>query len=164
MRTFNDNAGRTWTVAINVNAVRRCRSLLGIDLYGLLDDGFRGLGDLLSDVVRLIDVVYVLVEDQADARDVSDEDFGRSLSGDSIDQITEAFLGALTDFFPSPRVREALTRMIAASGRMRDLMLDRAMTRLDAIDLDSEVERLIARSTASPASSASTPGPSRSGN
>jgi hypothetical protein len=32
MRTFNDNAGRTWTLAINVDAVRRVRSIVNVDL------------------------------------------------------------------------------------------------------------------------------------
>jgi hypothetical protein len=33
MRTFNDNAGRTWTIAINVAAIKRVRGLLNVDLY-----------------------------------------------------------------------------------------------------------------------------------
>ena len=32
MRTFNDNAGRTWTIAINVDTIRRVRSLVSVDL------------------------------------------------------------------------------------------------------------------------------------
>ena len=40
MRTFTDNAGRTWTIQVNVTAVKRVRGLVGIDLYKLVDDGF----------------------------------------------------------------------------------------------------------------------------
>ena len=32
MQTFRDNAGRTWTVAIDVAAIKRVRSLIGYDL------------------------------------------------------------------------------------------------------------------------------------
>ena len=47
MRTFTDNAGRTWTVAINVAAVKRVRGLIKVDLYKLVDDGFQSLGFLV---------------------------------------------------------------------------------------------------------------------
>ena len=33
MRTFNDNAGRTWTVAINVGAIKRVKGLLDVNLH-----------------------------------------------------------------------------------------------------------------------------------
>ena len=32
MKTFKDNAGRTWTITINVDTVKRVRDLLGEDL------------------------------------------------------------------------------------------------------------------------------------
>jgi len=32
MRTFTDNAGRSWTLAINVDTIRRVRSLVDFDL------------------------------------------------------------------------------------------------------------------------------------
>ena len=34
MPQFQDNAGRTWTVELNVDAIKRVRSLLGLDLLG----------------------------------------------------------------------------------------------------------------------------------
>jgi len=60
MHSFPDNAGRTWTVAINVAAVKRVRGLVNIDLYKLVDDGFRPLGELVADPVQLADVLYCL--------------------------------------------------------------------------------------------------------
>ena len=32
MKTFVDNAGRTWTVQINVEAIKRVRELLSVNL------------------------------------------------------------------------------------------------------------------------------------
>ena len=102
MHTFTDNAGRTWTVAINVAAVKRVRGLVNIDLYKLVDDGFKPLGELVADPVQLADVLYCLCKDEADARNVSDEDFGRALYGDAITLAAEAFVEELIDFSPTP--------------------------------------------------------------
>ncbi len=79
MHTFTDNAGRVWTVAIHVAAVKRVRGLVHIDLYKLVDDGFRPLGELVADPVQLADVLYYLCKDEADAKQITDEDFGRAL-------------------------------------------------------------------------------------
>jgi hypothetical protein len=49
VRTFNDNAGRTWTIAINVAAIKRVRGLLNVNLYKLVDDGFKPLGALVGE-------------------------------------------------------------------------------------------------------------------
>ncbi len=66
MKTFTDNAGRTWTVSINVAAIKRVRGLLDVDLYKLVDDGFQPLSKLVSDPVQLADVLYCLCKDEAD--------------------------------------------------------------------------------------------------
>jgi len=48
MRTFSDNAGRTWTVQVNVNAIKRVRDLAKVDLLqggvGVGGDGVCGGG------------------------------------------------------------------------------------------------------------------------
>ena len=103
MHTFTDNADRTWTVAINVAAIKRVRGLVQVDLYKLIDDGFKPLAELIADPVRLADVLYCLCKDEADARQVSDEDFGRALAGDAITLAADAFVEELIDFFPDAR-------------------------------------------------------------
>jgi hypothetical protein len=164
MKTFKDNAGRTWIVAINVAAIKRVRGLAGVDLFGLVDDGFKGLAKLLGDPIELVDVLYVLCKDEADKIGVSDEDFGRAMAGDAIGSASDAFLEELTDFFPDPRVRAGLRKLIETSRKVRDRMLDRMDERIATIDPDAEARKLIDSSTSSPASSESTLGLSRSEN
>src|SRR5262245_29421790 len=120
MHTFNDNAGRNWTVAINVAAVKRVRGLVGVDVYKLVDDGFKPMAALLSDPVQLVDVLYCLCKEEADARKVSDEDFGRALGGDAIHHAAEAFVEELIDFFPNAQARAGLKRVVAAGKKVRD--------------------------------------------
>jgi hypothetical protein len=147
MHCFKDSGGRTWTIAIHVSAVRRCRAMLR----------FEGLGKLLSDPCGLVDVLYVLCKDEADKLGVSDEDFGRGLGGDSLELATTAFLEELTDFFPDPRIRAGLARVMKASRELGGRMMDLAMARLDGLDIEAEANRLTASSGISRESSGSTP-------
>jgi len=135
MRSFKDNADRTWTITLNVYAVKKVRDLLQVDLLDLSDSG----GDeakpdngllyrLIADPVLLVDVLYVICQDQADGANVTDEQFGRAMAGDVIDAATRAFLEELADFTPSPRDRARARKVIDATWRL----IDRAQDVLDA--------------------------------
>ena len=151
MRTFQDNAGRTWTVTLNIWAVKKVRDLLGVDLLDLsgsgrtinptsaregeeLPDGL--LCRLLADPILLVDVLYVVCKEQADGANVTDEQFGRSMAGDAIDAATRAFLEELADFTPSPRDRARAKRVIEATWKL----IDRAQDVLDA-RADAQMEK-----------------------
>jgi hypothetical protein len=164
MQSFKDNAGRTWTITINVAAVKRVRGLLGVDLYKLVDDGFKPLAALISDPVQLADVLYCLCKVEADAKQITDEDFGRALGGDAITLAAEAFVEELIDFFPDARARASLRKVVTAGRRVRDRLLDHAETLIEKIDPEREANGLIASFGSSRASSASTPAPSPSAN
>ena len=164
MRTFTDNAGRTWTVQVNVAAIKRVRGLLGVDLYKLVDDGFQALAKLVSDPVQLADVIYCLVKDEADAKQVTDEEFGRALAGDAITLAADSFVEELIDFFPDARARAGLRKVIDAGKKVRDRLLTHAETLLERVDPEVEANKLIASFGSSPESSASIPDLSRSEN
>jgi hypothetical protein len=162
VRTFVDNAGRTWTLAINVWAVKKVKGLLGVDLYSLIDGNFEALGKLVGDPVGLVEVLYCLCKDEADRLGVSDEDFGRGMGGDSLARATDAFLAEYTDFFPDPRVRAGLAKVLEKGKIVRDLMMDRMEEMLDKVDPGSEAAKLIGSSGNLRVASGSTRGRSRS--
>lgn len=162
MRTFTDNAGRTWTVQINVAAIKRVRGLAGMDLYKLVDDGFQSLAKLVSDPVQLADVLFCLVKDEADARQITDEEFGRGLAGDAITLAADAFVEELIDFFPDARTRAGLRKVIEAGRKVRQKLLTHAETLLERIDPEIEANKLIASFGNSPESSDSIPDRSHS--
>jgi hypothetical protein len=161
-RAFTDAAGREWSVSISVTAIKRVRASLGVDLYKLLDDGFAGLSSLLGDPVSLVDVIYVLCRGQADAAGVSDEAFGEAMAGDALESATSAFCGALVDFFPNPRARAAMERLLATGETLREKVLDRAEAELASLDADRLADALSRSSGSSPESSDSIPAPSPS--
>jgi hypothetical protein len=164
MGMFKDSEGRPWAVAINTTVIKRVRLMAGVDINGLLDDKFEKLNALHRDVVLFVDVLYAVCKDEADRRSLTDEDFGRAMFGDALHHADVAFCEALADFFSDPRMRGALRRVIAAGAEVRDRLLERLDRETATIDVDSAVRRLIGSPGDSPASSASTPAPSPSGN
>jgi hypothetical protein len=168
MRTFKDNADRTWSLTLSVWTVKKVRDLLGVDLLDLGGEAATRdkpglLFRLIADPVLLVDVLYVVCRDQADSASITDEQFGRAMGGDAIDAATRAFLEELADFTPSPRDRARARKVIATTWAM----IDKAQDVLDAKaekELPAAVETLLAEmsalgssSTSSPASSESTP-------
>jgi hypothetical protein len=129
-----------------------------------VDDGFKPLGALVGDPVMLADVLYCLCKDEADAKQITDEDFGRALGGDAITLATDAFLEELIDFFPEARARSSLRKIVAESKKVRDRLMGRAEKVLESFDADREANKLLRSFGIAPESSASTPAPSPSEN
>jgi len=136
MRTFTDNNGHHWDVTINVHAVKRVRALVDVDLMRVLDGGL--LERLVGDPVLLCDVIYALVKPEADAREISDEDFGRAMAGDAIDRATQALLEELVDFFPEGR-RKVLAKALERFRTLERKALALAETKLDDPNLENEL-------------------------
>lgn len=158
MKSFKDTEGREWVVKIHVAAAKACRGLVNVDLYALADEGFKGLQKLLGDPITLVDVLYVICREQAEKRGVSDVQFGEAMAGDVLEVAATAFLEELRDFFPNPRVRAEITRVMETGRKIHDRLMDRIEA--TPIDIDAAVEHLIAQSTISRESSGSTPAPS----
>jgi len=159
MKTFTDNAGRTWTLAINVDVLKRVRGLVDVNLLDIIDGKL--IERLYRDPVLLCDVVYAVCKPEADAKSVSDEDFGRAMAGDAIEQATKALLEELVLFSPSPRDRANLQRVLETTWRVMDKARDLVEARLATVDAEQIVAQALATSGTSsgsaPASPASTP-------
>jgi hypothetical protein len=161
MRTFKDNAGRTWTVDINVATLKRVRGLTGVDLMQVIEGTL--IEKLIRDPVLLCDVVYAICKTEADTAKVSDEDFGRAMAGDAIEAATTAVLEELVGFCPSPRDRANLGRVLQATKKVMERARDLVEKKLDSGELDRLADRLLesagASSGSAPASLESTPAP-----
>jgi len=159
VKTFSDNAGRTWTVTINVDAIKRVRGLLDLDLLSILDGKL--IERLYRDPVLLCDVVYAVCKPEADAKGVSDEEFGRAMAGDAIEHATKTLLEELVGFSPSPRDRANLQRILETTWRVMDKARDLVEARLATVDTEQIIAQVLATSGALsgavPESRASTP-------
>ena len=110
MQTFRDNAGRTWTVSVDVAAIKRVRALAGFDLLSVIDG--KGIDRLVLDPVLLCDVLCAACRPEAERLGVSDEDFGRAMAGDAIEHATRALMEELVSFCPNPRDRKRLQKLV----------------------------------------------------
>lgn len=165
MRQFKDNAGRTWTVDINVATLKRVRGLTGVDLMQIIEGTL--IEKFIRDPVLLCDVVYAVCKPEADAAKVSDEEFGKAMAGDAIEAATGAVLDELISFCPSPRDRANLGRVLQATNRVMEKARDVTEKRIETLTSEGELDKLVNRlletsgrsSTSAPELSASTPGP-----
>jgi len=160
VKTFTDAQDRTWVVTVDVGALKRVRDLCDVDLMDAIADSGKLVGRLDADPVLLCNVLYAICREQAEKDGVSDEEFGRGLIGDVLDQATAALLEDLADFFPA-RKRAVFAKAVKKANRYADLATERALKRLDDPALDQEVEKMLDEAFAPGTSS--TPAPASSG-
>ena len=140
MKTFTDNAGRTWTVAINVECIKRVKTLLSVNLLDAIEGKL--IEQLVSDPVLLCDVIYAICKTEADTKEITDEEFGRAMAGDAIDNATTALLEELVDFFPSGK-RQVLAKALTKLKTFQTKAVETASKRLDDPKLDQQLEALL---------------------
>jgi hypothetical protein len=129
MSVFKDSKGREWTLKLDAPSITKVREEFdGLDLANL--DGSVYL-KLTEDVVLLVNVLWVLVRDQAQALSPSvvDIDFGRALVGDCIDNATNALLEAVSNFIPQ-RKRVLLTAAVREQEKLRQETTERVLARI----------------------------------
>jgi hypothetical protein len=162
MKTFIDNAGRRWTIQVNVDVIRRVRDLVKVNLLEVVEGKL--LEQLISDPLLLCDILYVVCKPEAEAQKINDTDFGRAMAGDAIDGATTALLEELVDFFPAGR-RQVLGKAISKLKAFETAALQTVQTRLESPELDKHLQSLLQEqlgtpkslSGSAPASLASTP-------
>ena len=138
MKTFTDNANRTWTVTVNVDAIKRVKGTLGVNLLEAIEGKL--LDRLATDPVLLCDILYVLCKAQADAAERQRRGLRPLMAGDVIEQATTAFLEELAGFFPKGR-RDLLTKALGKLAKLEAIALTAASDRLDSDALEAELQQ-----------------------
>ena len=136
MKQFVDNAGRSWGITINVDAIRRVRDSLNVDLLAAVEGKL--IERLVNDPILLCDVIYVICKSEVDQRGVTDEDFGRAMAGDAIDQATASLLEELVSFFPKGR-RELLTKALGKFRQLESKAISLVDQQLDDPQMEQQV-------------------------
>jgi hypothetical protein len=130
MSTFRDKKTRDWTLDLDVWLVEKIhKDVEGVRIDKLIANKFAGLDELFGDPVKLVRVLWVMVEEQAAKAGVSPEGFGRALGGDALEDAAKAFLLALADFIP----RQQRTVVKALLARGTDLMAEQMQAALKEI-------------------------------
>jgi len=159
MKTFTDSTGKTWTLSLTIDAAKRVKGLLGVNLLDLTAGEPPLLTRLGTDVILLCDVLYCMVKPQADTAGVTDEQFGSALGGEAILAAQTAFYEELVDFFRKAG-RGEVARAVETQRRLIDLTVQRIETRIEQMDIETMLDAALGRpSTNWPASPESTPDP-----
>lgn len=140
MKSFTDTAGRSWTIAINVDAIKRVRSLTQVDLLSVVEGTL--IDQLGRDPILLVDVIYAACKPQADQQSVTAEQFGQAMAGDAIDGATQALLTELVDFFPKAR-RAPLAAVLGKSQAATTLLMQRATAKVEAISVEELIDKVM---------------------
>jgi len=165
MKIFKDIKNETWELTINVAAIKKVRDLLNADLLDIQTSFPR----LLADPIFLVDVLYCLCKSQADAKNISDEQFGEGMAGDCLGCAKNSLIEELKSFFPSPEERQAVDRVIQKGNEMVGLLRKKSLLKLEQTDMEAETDKILLElfgetSTSSPESSESTQATSPSAN
>ena len=151
MKPFVDNAGHSWSLDITIGAAKRVKALLGVNLLKPTDGDPPLMTRLGTDLLLLVDVIFVIIKPQADAANVTDEQFGAALGGEAVLAASTAFWDELLDFFQrSGRADHA--KALSAQRQLIDMAIKRIETRIDKMDLETTLGE---PSTSLPESSAS---------
>jgi hypothetical protein len=159
MRSFSDNAGRTWTLSLTLGAVERVKALLDVNLLELESGDPPLLTRIGTDVILLCDVIFALIKPQADSQGVSDEEWAEAMGGDAILSAQAAFYEEMASFFLSLG-RPDVVKAAATQRRMIELVVEANEERLGQVDVEAEVAGIFGASpSSSPPSPEPMPGP-----
>ena len=164
MKCFKDEKDRNWELTINIATVKKIMGLLDVNLLELEKGDPPLLTRLGTDLMLLVDVIYVLCKTQADARNVTDEDFGLALNGEAICRAQEAFYEELVLFFRGLG-RSDLAQAIQTQLEMIKKAVAVMQQKIESVDVDEVLQNAFGKEfTNLLESSESSPTPSPSEN
>jgi hypothetical protein len=161
MAQYVDSKDRKWIVSITGYEVKRVRELANFNLCALFDNDCELVLELFNDVTVLGDVLWVICEDECKERQVTEQQFRKSLIGESIDNASEAMREAIVDFFP-PRRRAIVKRYFEKLLSLQPLIEEAQTQYLDGIDMEQEVRTRINELTGSKSTRGSSNSPESS--
>ncbi len=139
MPSFKDCESRSWDLRIDVDVIRRVRTVFSIDLARALADP-ETIDRLTSDIVLTIDVIYEICRPVAEKIGVTAELFGRSLAGDALGHAVTAFEEALVEFLPESNRRATARRILEAGKALQNQTALRITNAIDKGLLEKGIE------------------------
>lgn len=152
-KTVKDSLGREWTVDVTLASAQRVKDRTGLGLNDLIPrpktdataDDVKPFQAFVSDVFRLFDVFYALIQPQADAKQLSKEQVLEGIaSADVENAMTYAVLQGIADFFQrrDPPRAQMVRQFLKIGHQTMTKAAERMERELDKIDLDKFVDEL----------------------
>jgi hypothetical protein len=142
---FTDRKNRTWDLElVRLPDIKRLKAELEIDFFKLPENNFEQLFALLTDPPKLVDAIACLLEPQLKAANITPDDFGSAIDGDTLESMgTQAFPELVRAWLPSS-AREGVKKTFDKAKRGADLLGRRAASKIEALDVETiadEMER-----------------------
>jgi hypothetical protein len=125
----------SFNVQITIKTIKDLRSVLNIDL---LEGSGQVISTLADDPVLLADVLYIICKDQAEKKNISDENFGIGLRGQAIEDAVNAFIDSFINFSP-PQKAALLTRAMKKTAELKTEAMKDLVKKIDAMDYRSSI-------------------------
>lgn len=138
--SFIDDNGDAWTMRIHGGNMARLEADCGFNVCNIVADANNrdSLVSLFNDISRMIDVFFIICEEQCIERRIGDYEFGKLMWGDTLNGAMNSFLAAIISFSPDPKTRELLRRMfrvaIQASNKIMSEETKAANQLMDAVE------------------------------
>lgn len=124
---FVDQRGRTWRLELNYSLAKRLREATSLDFVNYQDG--KALLAIHDSDEKLVQVLWLLCESQAQAASVGEEEFGVGLGGDALEQAIEALEQALINF-SRPARRQAMQAIRDKAHELVAAQTDLATTKI----------------------------------
>ncbi len=142
---LQDKAGQEWKVVIDVNAMRRVRDLLSVQIGDMRMLG-ENVARLEYDDLFVIDFLWAVCSPQVEIREIKRDEFCSLFSGEKVTEAHELIKEGIRSFFRDGGRREMAAKAIKIIAELRLSEQSSAMQQISSTT-----------STPSPASSESTP-------
>lgn len=134
MREFKDDMGRSWSVHVSCGSLKRVEARAGFDLADVSNG--KAVELFSGSTTHLLDVLWPLVESQAQQRDIDEGSFGEGLRGDCLAEATAVLKEELLSFFPSAR-RKLMQRLLARMDKIVEEMSEQAEQAIESVQIPS---------------------------
>lgn len=111
---FTDRKGNIWAIVLNHGMIEDIHEHTSTKIDALLKEPEKFASLLLLEPHRVVEILYIVCEEQIEERKLEPRDFGRLMDRESIDRATDAFLAALVLFYQRASAGKALVEKLPA--------------------------------------------------
>jgi hypothetical protein len=143
--SFKDTEGRTWSLDLTIGSIKRVKSITDIDLLNITDGST--LVELSRNPLQLVDLIWAIIQPQAVALSVTDEQFGSAMGGMALRDASDAFLLSITSFFQewSPSLGATLGKLHSKISEMDLRATELTKAKMSDPRVDAALEKVFAK-------------------
>lgn len=107
---FTDKTGDTWSTELDGFIYLRLKRELGVNVFDMFAQK-DGLPQLMADLEKFINALWIICEEQAVERGVDEIGFAKRLGPKVLEPASKSFIDSVIDFLQTPEQRKAARRV-----------------------------------------------------